>query len=119
MKCPTLIIPYGLGLVNNFEHDYISYEKLAHLEDVGLIRFATSGEFVEDDLPENNLISYYGRRLEFESFKKAYKFSLGRALFTVVGRELSSICGSIALDDYYFHMLSKWINEGYVISSPI
>jgi hypothetical protein len=101
----------------------ISYPSIAHLEDMGLVKFESLG-FATNGLPQEVMLSYGGRHIIIELPSGVYKsgvysFNTGRVMFTQAGRQLASICESVKSEEYFKHVLQIWLNMGYVLSSHI
>ena len=44
---------------------------------------------------------------------------LGKVLLTQVGQELALICGAEKNEEFYFYVIEKWFNSGYVLSTDL
>ena len=58
----------------------------------------------------------YGQKVAIKLPEELHEFELGAALFTRVGSELSSICGSTPSLNYLAFMLDKWKTMRYIVS---
>jgi Protein of unknown function (DUF2806) len=101
-----------------YTHNGVTFETLKHLDAIGLISFEAFTTYTKRGIGKRGLVHYYGRStfLEFPA-ERNNEFSVGHALFTLVGQELAPICGSTPSDDFYDYVLRWWKNKGITATS--
>jgi hypothetical protein len=97
----------------------INFSSLNHLDDLGLITFNNLTGFMRRGLSKNVTVFYYGQPLTIEFSQEANELQIGKVLLTRAGQELVTVCGSVASDEYYQYILNKWLEQGYILSSPV
>ena len=102
-----------------FEKNGINFSSLTHLDNLGLITFNNLTGFVRRGFGKYAHLFYYGKPVIIEFPQDANEFQLGKVLFTRAGQELATVCGSRPFNDYFEFVLEKWMNSGYLLSSPV
>ena len=97
----------------------ITFAVLKHLDEIGLISFASFAGYSRTDLPKRVQVFYYDTPLTIE-FKKDQGNDLrtGMVLLSKAGQELAAICGSEAVPGFLDYVLDRWSQEGLTLSSP-
>ena len=91
----------------------INCDALFHLEAIGLITYAGTVDFVEEDLPRRFFVHYYNKSLLVEiSHHTRNVLEVGKVRLTKIGEELAPICGSKSVDGFYEYVKGRWV--GYV-----
>ena len=91
----------------------LSFGALTHLTSIGLIEFNNvSGYRLADALNEIDA-SYFGKVHHLKTEGADRRFDVGKAIFTVVGQELSRISAAIGNDAYRKATLEKWNEMGW------
>lgn len=79
----------------------VNFEKLQHLENIGLINFSPIGHFSININGEKSYFSYFGDVILFKFNKKTNnEVSIGKVMLTESGRQLSKICGATKIEGY-------------------
>ena len=108
-------------LVFDVQHDIynrqgINFNSIGHLESLGLVRFnGITGFSVDEESWPVDL--FYHRRhmlLKPQDGTERYRLEMGKVLFTQVGEELSRICGSNSVDEFFEYVYDKWASESLV-----
>ena len=101
-------------LVFNYRDDFysnqnINYSRLQHLDDIGLISFATSQSVHLTGLPKNIAADYFSSRINLELPQdNDNRLNIGRVMFTHTGHELAPICGASRSDEFFQYTLDHW-----------
>lgn len=86
----------------------INYEKLLHLQSLGLISFNSISGYKRQGFEKKALLEYYDKKIILEFPKdKENEFQMGNVLFTQAGKQLFTICESKKSDI----ILSKTLNH--------
>ena len=90
---------------------------IGYLESLGLIRVNTLTGFKINPTPPQLSASYHGKRelLTMPNNPK-YQFSIGMVMFTQPGMELSRVCKSSPIEDFFNYVRDRWGKEGLVTS---
>lgn len=97
----------------------ISFGSLAHLDNMGLVNFDSSMNFMTRELPQALRVSYHGTIFNIEFSKEGRnQLLVGQVVLTLVGRQLARICSSHPLEDLGEYIIHKWLEQGLVVSSP-
>lgn len=97
----------------------INFSTLNHLDDIGLITFNNLTGFVRRGFTKYATVFYYGKPVTIEFPQDQNEMQLGKVLLTRAGSELASICGSSCSDEYFEYVMSEWLKQNYILSSPI
>ena len=88
----------------------IDFDTLIHLENIGLVQFASPNYFTEPGLPKRLMVHYYDKQLLLEiSRDPNNQLDIGKVLLTKSGQELARICGSKPVDGFYDYVKHLWI----------
>jgi len=98
----------------------ITFVRLVHLDDIGLITFSDYSGFKKLLIPREILLHYYGTPI-YVQFPQEQNNELdaGKVILTKIGTELAPLCGSKKLDGYLEYVIGKWISKGLKVSSPL
>jgi len=96
----------------------ITFDALKHLDAIGLISFESVTSYTKTGFGQYAQVFYYGRpsAIEFSGLANN-QLEIGQALLTGVGKELVPICGSWRNDDFYYYVISRWFERGFILSS--
>jgi hypothetical protein len=96
----------------------IDYAALAHLADIGLIRYQHPTFALLSGFKKRARVGYYDEVIELEFEKDSDKvLQIGHVQLSKVGMELAPLCGSTAVPGFLEHALTEWRNRAGVISS--
>lgn len=100
----------------------LSYAKLMHLNDIGLVNFNTIGTF-NGNINQSHLVaSYYGQEVSIALPAPAEsigRMDLGSALLSKAGAELAPMCGTQPNKEFFNYVTEKWLTRGYTISKTL
>lgn len=96
----------------------LNFDTLTHLATLGLIVFKHAPDLVEDDLPENCIVSYGQKsyRIKFLDKWKLRGLHTGHVILTKSGKELSLIAGAQEVENINTSVLSHWQTQGSVLA---
>lgn len=96
----------------------INFATLQHLDSIGLISFDSISGYARTGLGKYLNVFYRGQptAVEFGSDVNN-QLELGHVLLTSIGKELLPICGSSRNNDFYRYVVSKWFQQGVILSS--
>jgi hypothetical protein len=98
----------------------LNFEKLTHLDDIGLVKFDSYGDFAFVSNLERVTVHYYGTYIVLSpATSEQNKIKVGKVLLTKVGQELAPISGSKPVDGFLDFAVNTWIDAGYVPFSPL
>lgn len=98
----------------------ITFTALKHLDAIGLISFESTAGYTSTALGKHVHLLYFGVRTTIEFAGDANNnLRLGHVMLTSVGKELHTICGSSRNHDYYKYVISKWFQQGLILSSEV
>jgi hypothetical protein len=87
----------------------LNFEKLAHLNSIGLITFDNVVEFKKLGFPNKFSINYYGEFLYLTMPKDSdNELAIGKVILTKVGEELAPICVSQPIAGFIEYLKGKW-----------
>lgn len=110
----------NVGRLEFSESIEINYEALAHLDNIGLIKIDENNGFVIPKMPKVMELSYHGKPITIELLQENDNlFRFGGAILTNSGIELFPICGAVGSDKYFMEILDGWMQEGYLLTSPV
>ena len=97
----------------------IDFSKLAHLDDIGLVKLDLHFGITRTSPTRISRVSYYGTPLiiDFGNEEKR-EVKTGQVMFTKAGKELAGICGSKAVDGFLDYIVEIWAKQGLILSSP-
>ena len=97
----------------------ISYASALHLQSLGLITLGfdllgTIGRHTGFtlNLPEKSRLSYFGRDVDLHL--RDGRLHIGNVLFTQAGKDLSTVCGPVAFDEFFDYIHDKWVSESLI-----
>jgi hypothetical protein len=100
----------------------VNFGNLSHLESIGLIHFGPSfSEYtVSFSGQPSGRITYFGKPvwIEFPNAEDC-TFRVGKAMLTLVGQQLASVCGAQPVDGFVEYVTAKWKSFGYKTDPPI
>jgi hypothetical protein len=113
---PTIVIFVQEDAMRSiYEKNYITFEKISHLDTLGLIQFNTMG-YLKLKLPKQFTISYFNYPIRLEMQNESNNtLKTGDIFLTQAGRELITICGAMPNGELRQLALDKWKNEGIII----
>jgi Protein of unknown function (DUF2806) len=97
----------------------INFSTLNHLVDIGLITYSDVLNLTLNNLPRQVIASYYGQQIVIEFPNDSNVLTVGRAMPTRAGRQLANICTGKLSEEYFQDVLTRWLNVGYALWSPI
>jgi hypothetical protein len=103
-----LIFDYNADEV--YKQNGITFEALAHLETLGLIRFAPGpNAFRHESMPKAVEVSYFGMsaNLTFQE-DKDNDLNIGTLILTRAGEQLAPVSGAKPVDGYYEYVYDRW-----------
>lgn len=93
----------------------ISFDSLAHLESLGLVRFDNIGGFLRLGLPKNVKVFYYGKSVNLAlPADKDNQMILGRVILTRAGQQLAPVCGSKPVEGFFDFVYDRWAGQSLV-----
>jgi hypothetical protein len=96
----------------------LQFEKLTHLESLGLIRFEALSGFERRRFMKSASVAYHGQGLRIEFPKeKDNRLTTGHALLTAAGQQLAPLCGSKPVDGFMEYVLNKWAADNVIAHS--
>lgn len=96
----------------------IDFSTLKHLDSIGLISFEAVGGYRRTGYGKYAQAYYYGTFTAIEFGGDANnEIETGNVLFTNIGKELVSICGSAKNQEFYYYVIKTWFDKGLVLSS--
>ena len=97
----------------------ITFNALKHLDEIGLLSFASVAGYLRTHLPKRIQVFYYGTPINIE-FKKENDNDLdtGKVLLSNTGQELALICGSAPIPNFLDYVLEQWSKKGLILFSP-
>ncbi len=94
---------------NIYNRHGINFNKLSHLEVIGLIQLGAPTGFKRLGFPKRGIVHYYGKSLLLEMPKDANnELDIGNTLLTKIGQELAPICGSNPVEGFYEYVKEQW-----------
>jgi hypothetical protein len=97
----------------------LNFEKLSHLDNIGLINFNHVTGFIQHPYQQESLVHYYGTPIYIRfPNEKDNVLQLGHVVLTKIGHELAPLCGSERLDSFLEYVIEKWISAGLKVWSP-
>jgi len=92
----------------------ITFDNLAHLEALGVIRFDHLAGFVRRGLGHEGYVDYFGTPL-WIGFEKPEnnELDVGKVLLTPPGRQLATVCSPEPVDGFANYLREKWKRLGY------
>lgn len=110
---PFLIIPD----VN--ESDYmksgIDYSAMKHLEDIGLLSISTISPYGYRGITPTTSISYFDKRCSVWAGAAGQSLSLGSALLSRSGQQLSRLVSCEPSEQYYVSIVAEWHRRGHFV----
>jgi hypothetical protein len=104
---------------NPYQLKGLTYDKVLHLESIGLIKFQSITGFKVSGLANFTQVFYHGIpiNIEFQTEEKD-GLRIGNVVLTQTGLELAPICGSKEVSNFLESVLDEWQKFGYITSSP-
>lgn len=114
---PTVVVK--LKYENNPEKCHISFDEFNHLEDLGLISFNSFSGYVQKGEFNEGSVEYFGfpLYLNFSDAAKKDQLSVGNAILTKAGTELSRIAGAQPSSRIFIDTIEYWQAQGIICSS--
>jgi hypothetical protein len=102
----------------------LPFAKLRHLDSIGLITFnhTSAGVFNFPESQKYLNLYYYGAPLAVELFNPGgatRPIVHGHVSLTQTGKELAAISGASPNYAYFEYILTRWIKDGHIFSTPI
>jgi hypothetical protein len=110
-----LVIDEQAPIYNTKAIDFVT---LTHLDNLGLVNFQPAGGYLRSHVQKHETVHYYGIPILLELPDNTDIFNICKCLLSSIGRELAPLCGSQPIPDFTDYVLSKWISQGLVVSSP-
>jgi hypothetical protein len=108
---PLVFDPHG----DIYARHGINFVSLAHLENLGLIRFGLVASFSRAGLPKSVPVSYYGRQMNLILSKETDNvLDLGKVLLARAGQELALVCGATPVEGFYEFVYDRWAKQSLV-----
>jgi len=92
----------------------VSFGTLNHLEAIGLITFNDLAGYVQQKLPPNFYVLYYGTQVAISASENIKELKIGKVLLTKMGQELAPICGSIPVEGFIEYTKEQWKKQGII-----
>ena len=97
----------------------LTYSKLLHLDDVGLVNFNTIGSFNGNITEQMLMVFYCGQPVLIElSPNSGHKMSFGSALLSKAGAELADVCGAKRNEEFFNFVVNSWRTQGHKVEIP-
>ena len=98
-----------------YNHYYINFGTIGHLESLGLIHFSGLADFVMLDLPKQVSAQYLGMHTILTlPNEKENKLSTGNVIFTQAGGELARVVNPTGITEFFDYVWDKWASESLV-----
>ena len=94
----------------------INFPALSHLESLGLIKFETLTGFTLTGLPQYFSFTYAGRQLNIALKKSGDSFQTGKAMFTRMGSELSTLIEVAEVPGFFDYLSAQFESAGIMHS---
>lgn len=109
-------------IVMDFNHSSytkggVDFAALKHLDAIGLISFEPSSGYITEGFKTHVDVSYYGQTLRLGFKKETTKLPIGSVLLTNLGKELITLCHSIANPEHFHHVKESWSKHGITVST--
>ncbi len=102
-----------------YEKYNINFDTIKHLDDIGLLRFEGLTGFNKIVNSKKLVVFYHGIPIIIEfNNEQNNELKVGNILLSKIGQELAPICGSKALPDFVDFVITKWMSQGLILSSP-
>ncbi len=87
----------------------INFYNLTQLDSIGLIQFSPTTGFVYHEPPRKFRGVYYDKTLKLETPQNTKnELAIGQVIFTPIGLEFASICGSKPVDGFWEYVMEQW-----------
>lgn len=87
----------------------INFESLSHLDSLGLTRFDGISGFINNRLPKQFVVAYYGQPLTLTMQQDTDNtLDIGNVLLTQAGRELASVINAPGVEGFADYVKEKW-----------
>jgi Protein of unknown function (DUF2806) len=108
------VVPLVFDVHDSIYNDAgINFNKLKHLDEIGLISFENLTGFRRTKLPQKITLSYYGAQVDVAFPQPQDNFlNIGRVLLSKTGQELAPVCGSLPQPGFREYVIRKWKSEG-------
>lgn len=92
-----------------YDDNGLNFDKLTHLDSIGLIQFSNLSGFRRTGLPKSFTVAYCGKPLTLTmENEKDNQLDIGRILLTQVGAELATVCQAPGVDGFIDYVKGKW-----------
>ena len=103
-----------------FNKNGIDFSSLKHLDSIGLISLELVSGYIWKGLKKYAQVFYFGTPTLIEfSNDVDNNLPFGKARLTQAGQELVNICGAQKNSQFYEYVISKWYQQGLVLSTPL
>ena len=97
----------------------ITFTAIAHLDNVGLLRFESLAGFSKQGMPKRVGVFYYGTMIGLQFEKESDNtLNVGKVILSQMGSQLAPICGSRANSAFFEYLINHWAEEGLLPFSP-
>lgn len=121
----TVNIDYPISFIYTledgiYERSGLNFEKISHLDDIGLVSYSGLSGFKVGNMPQNAEVDYFGKPLilMFPDCD-SNEFSIGKVRMSSIGKELASVCDPDPVDGFTEYVAGKWAEENIRTSVPI
>jgi hypothetical protein len=98
-----------------YNHRWINFNTLSHLDSLGLIRFDNFAGFQIMELQKNFSASYYGTCVDLTLPKDANNaLDIGKVLLTQAGKELVPVCEAKPVDGFFDFVCKRWEGQSLI-----
>jgi len=98
----------------------ISFDTLAHLETLGLIKIEAVAEFQRMRLPKRVTVFYHGTPVDL-TFRneEQNQINIGKVLLTHAGLDLARVCNSKPVEGFFEFVRAKWETESLIAKKDV
>lgn len=113
----AIVLKYDDDIYTN---EGINFSTLSHLDDLGLIKFATVAGYQKTGFQKYGTFLYYGTpvNVEFRA-DSANNLEIGQVMLTKIGAELAPVSNPSRNDAYFDYVLEQWHKKGLTLSMPL
>jgi hypothetical protein len=97
----------------------LSYGKLMHLSDIGLVNFNTVGTFSGNIKPGHIVAYYFGQEVTIGLPTPGQQMDFGSALLSKSGAELAPVCSPQPSKDFFNYITKAWLARGYTVAKTL
>jgi hypothetical protein len=96
------------------------FSNLSHLENAGLIHFASVSSYLRTGLVQKGFVHYFGRPVwtEFPNQKENNTLNIGHVMLTKPGEELVPLCAAQPREGFLEYVKEQWKRFGIKTEEP-